>query len=249
MARDPELARELARHATLPYRLVAEAVGTFALTFVAAGADVMGVISNGEVGPAARAVAPGLLVMAFVYALGDTSGAHFNPAVTLGFTLKGLFPPGWMAAYWVAQLSGATAGALVLRGLFGDAIAAGVSTPHVAPLVAVTLEIVLAWMLITVILGTADRASLIGPNAAIAVGATIALCGLIAGPIEGASMNPARSLGPAVVALRLADVWIYVVGPVLGALLAVGITGLLHGMGHTRQEVEAAAGRGSASRR
>jgi aquaporin Z len=240
---------ELAREAALPYRLVAEAVGTFALTFVAAGADTMAVVSNGEIGPAARAVAPGLLVMAFVYALGDTSGAHFNPVVTLGFTLKRLFPPTWMAAYWGAQLVGAVAAALLLRGLFGDVVAAGVSTPHVASLVALTLEAVLTWILVTVILGTADRASLIGPNAAIAVGATIALCGLIALPIEGASMNPARSLGPAVVVGKLQDTWIYVVGPTLGALAAVGLTVLLHGSGRDPKEIEAAAGKGMRSRR
>ena len=249
MARRTGLDEELARQAALPYRLVAEAVGTFALTFVAAGADTMAVVSNGEIGPAARAIAPGLLVMAFVYALGDTSGAHFNPVVTLGFTLKRVFPPAWLAAYWGAQLLGAVAAALLLRGLFGDAMSAGVSTPHVAPVVALVLEIVLAWLLVTVILGTADRASLIGPNAAVAVGATIALCGLIALPIEGASMNPARSLGPAIVAGRLQDVWIYILGPVVGALAAVGLTILLHGMGADEKEVEAAAGKGTRSRR
>jgi aquaporin Z len=249
MATRSDLTRELSRDAALGVRLVAEAVGTFALTFVAAGADTMGIISGGQVGPAARAVAPGLLVMAFIYALGDTSGAHFNPAVTLGFTLRRLFPAAWMFAYWAAQLVGAVAAALVLRLLFGEALGAGVSTPHVAPLVALALEGALSWILVTVILGTADRARLIGSDAAIAVGATIALCGLIANPVEGASMNPARSIGPALVTLRLTDVWIYVLGPALGAVAAVGLTAYLHGASpRDSKQVEMATGKGSRSR-
>ena len=210
-------------------RLGAELIGTFGLTFVAAGADTLARVSGDQVSVAARAVAPGLLVLALVYAIGDRSGAHFNPAVTLAFAVRRLFPAAWLVPYWLAQLVGAVLAAGLLVVLFGDAAAAGVSQPHVAIPTAVVLEVTLTAILATVILGTADRASLIGPDAAIAVGATIALCGLIALPIEGASMNPARSIGPALVNGDLADAWIYVLGPAAGALIAVGIARFLHG--------------------
>jgi aquaporin Z len=214
----------------LSRRLAAEVFGTFALTLVAAGADVAGRLSGGEVSPAARAVAPALLISSMIYALGDVSGAHYNPVVSLAFALRRLFPVAWLVPYWLAQLTGAIGASLLLRALFGDVVAAGVSQPHlVSPGTAVVLETLLTWLLGTVILGTADRNRLIGPNAALAVGATIAMCGLLAIPLEGPSMNPARSIGPAVVSGRLADLWIYLVGPALGSVLAVGLAVLLHG--------------------
>ena len=210
-------------------RLGAEAVGTFALVFAAAGGDVMAAVSGGEVGPAARAVAPALMVTALIYAVGDASGAHFNPAISLAFTARRLFPATWLPAYWTAQLVGAVSAALLLRALFGTAVAEGVSTPHVPAATAVTIEAVLTMLLATIALGTADRYRIVGPNAALAVGATIAMAGLIALPVEGGSMNPARSLGPALVAGELGNVWIYVVGPVIGALLGVAVAWLVHG--------------------
>jgi len=218
------------RSTTWTRRLAAELFGTFALTFVAAGADVAGRLSGGEVGAAARAAAPALLIAAMIYALGDVSGAHYNPVVSLGFAMRRLFPASWLAPYWLAQLGGAIAAAFVLRGLFGGALEAGVSEPHlVTSGTAVVVEALLTLLLVTVILGTADRSRLVGPNAALAVGATIALCGLIAIPLEGASMNPARSFGPAIASGRIGDLWIYLVGPVVGSILAVGLTFLLHG--------------------
>ncbi len=180
----------------------------------------------------ARAVAPGMLVAAFIYALGDASGAHFNPAVTVAFASKALFPWRRVPAYWLSQLSGAIVAVLVLRALLGNVGDLGATTPHVTGTAAVAIEVVLTWTLVTVVLGTADRYRLIGPNAALAVGATIALCGLWAGPLEGASMNPARSIGPAIVSGHLADTWIYVLGPVIGALAAVATTAVLHGTRH-----------------
>ncbi len=222
-------------------------MGTFALVFVAAGADTMAEVSGGAISVAARAVAPGLMVGALIYAISDASGAHFNPVVSLAFALKRLFPVSWLAPYWAAQLTGALAAATVLQALFGVALVAGVSTPHVTPQTALALEALLSAILVTVILGTADRARIVGPNAAIAVGGTIALCGLIALPIEGASMNPARSIGPALVAGRLADLWIYVLGPVVGALLATLATTALHGAGASDERAaEAARGGGTA---
>ena len=213
-----------------PRRLTGEAFGTFALVFVAAGADVMARISGDEVSAAARAVAPALLVAAMIYSIGDTSGAHFNPVVTLAFGLKRLIPASWMPAYWIAQVVGAIGAALLLRTLFGEALSAGVTTPKlVGAGTATAIEAVLALLLVSVVLGTADRYRVVGPNAALAVGATIALCGLIALPVEGASMNPARSLGPALVAGLLGDLPIYLVGPAIGAVGAVLLTQFLHG--------------------
>jgi len=210
-------------------RLTAEAFGTFALVFVAVGADTMALVSGGRVSEAARAVAPALMVAALIYAIGDVSGAHLNPVVSLAFALKRLVPVTWLVPYWTAQLAGAVLACLLVRALFGDAVRAGVSTPHVPDGTAVAIEAVLTWLLVVVILGTADRHRIVGANAALAVGATIALCGLIALPIEGASMNPARSAGPALVSGDLANLWIYILGPVIGASLAVLLTRFLHG--------------------
>ncbi len=223
-------------------RLGAEAFGTFALVFVAAGADTMAVVSDGQVGVVARALAPALMVAALIYAIADASGAHFNPVVSLAFALRSLFPVSWLVPYWAAQRAGAMAAVLVIRALFGDQVAAGISTPHVAGPTALAIETILILILVTVTLGTADRARIVGPEAAIAVAATIMLCGLIALPIEGASMNPARSLAPAIVALRFDDVWIYLLGPVFGATLAVGATGLLHGAAPDERSAQAAQG-------
>jgi len=226
-----------------PRRIAVEVFGTFALVFVAVGADTMASVSEGAISAAARAVAPGLVVAAMVLSLGDVSGAHFNPVVSLAFSLKRLFPARWLVPYWTAQLVGATAAALLVRAMFGEAVRAGVSTPHVPQTTAVALEAVLTWFLVVVILGTADRARIVGPDAALAVGGTIALCGLIALPIEGASMNPARSFAPALVAGSFGDVWIYVLGPLIGGCLAVGLTRLVHGAtDHDRKAGEAARG-------
>lgn len=222
-------------------RLFAELLGTFALTFVAAGGEVIAVISGGEVSPAARAVAPGLLVMAMIYTLGSQSGAHFNPVVTLAFTLRQDFPWRRVPSYWVAQIVGAVLAALLLRVLFGLVGHLGATLPRHGIIEALVMEVVLTFLLVTVILGTATNHRLTGPNAAIAVGGTIALIGLFAAPISGASMNPARSLGPFLVSGQLADAWIYIVGPLVGALLAVLVAWLLRGK-TTQEAVEAAKG-------
>jgi aquaporin Z len=230
----------------LATRLGAELLGAGMLTFVAAGGDAMAHVSGGEISVAARAVAPGLLVAGLIYALGDRSGAHFNPAVTVAFTLRRLFPVRLAGPYVVAQLVGACLAAVVVRWLFGGALDAGVTRPLlVGPANAVAIEAILTTILVTVILGTADRARVVGPNAAIAVGGTIALCGLIALPIEGASMNPARSTGPAVIMGDVGSLWIYWVGPLIGASLAVAIARLLDGpVVNDRSARKAASGGG-----
>jgi MIP family channel proteins len=212
-----------------------------ALVFVAVGGDAAGVVTGGEVGVAARAVAPALLVTAMIYGIGDVSGAHFNPVVTAAFALKRLFPPALVPVYWFAQTLGAIGGALLVRALLGDAVKDGVSTPHISSASALGFEVVLTLLLVTVILGTADRHRIVGTEAALAVGATIALCGLVALPLEGASMNPARSLGPAVVAGRFDSLWIYLVGPFIGAAAAVGVNAVLHGARDRDPEARRAA--------
>jgi aquaporin Z len=222
-------------------RLLAELLGTFALTFVAAGGEVVAVISGGEVSQAARAVAPGLLVMAMIYTLGNESGAHFNPVVTLAFALRHDFPWIRLPSYWIAQFVGAVLAALLLRALFGLTAHVGATLPHHGTIQALIMEIVLTFLLLTVILGTATNHKLTGHNAAIAVGGTIALAGLFAAPISGASMNPFRSLGPYLVSGQLAEAWIYLVGPLVGTLLAVAVAWLLRG-GTTREAVETAKG-------
>ncbi|HEX7671179.1 MAG TPA: aquaporin [Polyangiaceae bacterium] len=227
---------------SLGRKCLAEFLGTFALVWVGAGID-LGASVPGASNDAVRAIAPGLLVGAFIYALGDISGAHFNPVVSAAFVIKRLFPARWLPAYWIAQLGGAIAGAVVFRALLGDVGGLGVTRPMVGAAPAVAIEGLATLFLVTVILGTADRYRVVGTDSALAVGATIALCGLWAGPLTGASMNPARSLGPAVVSGSLVDVWIYIAGPALGALGALVVARVLHGPFTTDPEkVRAAEG-------
>ena len=221
--------------------LLAEMLGTFLLTFVAAGADVYDAIGHGPVNANARLVAPGLMVMAMIYVVGGLSGAHFNPVVTLAFALRRDFPWKRVPGYIIVQIIGAIIAALILRSLFGLAGHLGETLPHAGTIPALVTEIILTFILITVILGTATNHSLIGHNAALAVGGTIALDGMFAYTASGASMNPARSLGPFIVAGQLGDAWIYIVGPLVGGLIAVGIAYLLRGK-TTPQAVETASG-------
>ena len=210
-------------------RLLAEILGTFLLTLVAAGGIIISSISHGEVSPVAHYVAAGLLIAALIYALGSTSGAHFNPVITLAFALRRDFPWRRVPGYWIAQLLGAVLASLLLRQLFGTVEHLGATLPKGGTGVAFVMEILLTFLLVTVVLGVAAKAELVGNNVAIAVSSTIILCGLFAGPISGASMNPARSLGPFLVSGELGDAWIYIVGPFVGALLAVGMAILLRG--------------------
>jgi aquaporin Z len=228
-------------------RLLAEILGTFVLTFVAAGALMAGVLSQGEVDHVAKAVAPALVVTALIYAFGDISGAHFNPAVTLAFALRGDFEWRRVPGYWVAQLAGATGAAMLLRWLLGSVAHLGATETRLSDGKTIVLEAVLTIVLVTVILNAASRHSLIGTDAALAVGATIALCGLFAGTLTGASMNPARSFGPAVVSAHTTRLWLYAVGPFAGAVIAVLFSIVLHPH-RDREEREAAEGDASAGR-
>ena len=216
---------------TTERRLLAELLGTFALTLVAAGGQVIAAVSDGGLGQTAVVVAPGLLVMVMIYTLGPISGAHLNPTVTLAFALRRDFPWRRVPGYWVAQFLGAMLAALLLRALFGLAGHLGATLPHHGAATSLVMESILTFFLITVILAASASYKIAGHNAALAVGATIILDGLFAAPISGASMNPARSLGPAVVGDQLGSVWLYLLGPGLGALLAVAVAWLLRGPG------------------
>jgi aquaporin Z len=224
-------------------QLLAEIVGTFFLTFVAAGAEVAGVLSDGRVGDAAKAMAPGLVVLALIYASGDVSGAHFNPAVTSAFALRGVFPWAKLPAYVAAQLAGSCLAAIVLRALFGTLRDVGVTRLTVSVGKGLALEVIITALLVLIILNTAHRHSIIGTEAALAVGATIALAGLFAGPLSGASMNPARSLGPALVSGATNHVWVYIVGPLAGAGAATALSFAFH-PDRNEDEDEAAEGDG-----
>ncbi|MDQ2800490.1 MAG: aquaporin [Armatimonadota bacterium] len=234
LPKEPGLADQLR-----PY--FAEMLGTFALTFVAAGGEVIAHVSGGEVSHAARMIAPGLVVMALIYAIGDASGAHFNPAVTFAFAARCSFPWTRVPGYWASHMIGSLLAAALLRSLFGNVADLGANHPHYGVGTSFVMEVFLTMLLITVILGTATRYSLIGPNAALAVGATIALCGLFAGPISGASMNPARSLGPALLSGKVDSAWVYLAGPFLGSALATLGMAYLHKQKDPKED-EAAEG-------
>ncbi len=212
-------------------RLFAEVLGTFLLVVVAAGAPVVDVVSHGKVPLDAQVVAPGLMVMAIIYFMGMVSGAHLNPAVTLSFAARGNFPWSRVPGYVLAQLVGATAASLLLRALFGTVghLGATLPGPGIATATALVVEALLTLGLVSVILGTASGARNVGANAALAVGGYIALAGLWAAPVSGASMNPARSFGPELLAGDWTGWWAYLAGPLAGGLLAVGIAWILRG--------------------
>jgi aquaporin Z len=212
-------------------RLFAEAWGTFLLVVVAAGADVVGAQSGGAISLGMKVVAPGMMVMAIIYFMGTVSGAHLNPAVTLAFAARRNFPWSRVPGYLVAQIIGGVAAASFLRAMFGTRGLLGATTPGagVGDFRALAMEVLLTTGLVSTILGTASGARNIGSNAALAVGGYIALAGLWAAPISGASMNPVRSFAPDLIRGDLTTTWIYVVGPLLGGMIAVGFEWILKG--------------------
>lgn len=224
-------------------RLFSEVLGTFMLVVVAAGAPVVDARSHGQVPLDAQVIAPGLMVMAIIYFMGTISGAHLNPAVTISFALRRNFPWKRVPGYIVAEFAGAILAALFLRATFGNVADLGATAPGagMSGVTAMLIEMVLTAGLVSVILGTASGARNIGANAALAVGGYIGLAGLWAAPISGASMNPARSLGPALVGAHWTAWWAYVIGPLAGGLLAVGFAWILRGA-PSRYADEAAQG-------
>ena len=199
-------------------RAAAEALGTFALVFAGCGAVVTNATEGGALGLTGIAATFGLIVMAMIYATGHLSGAHINPAVTIAFTLTRHFPTRDAAAYIAAQLLGATAAALVLLAAWSSKPASlGATVPTVGTGTALLYEVLLTAILMFVIMAVATDTRAVGAGAAIAIGGTVVLDILVGGGVSGASMNPARSFGPALAAGEWRDVWIYLVGPVTGA--------------------------------
>jgi aquaporin Z len=202
-------------------KLAAEFVGTFILVFAGTGAIVINDASMGAVSHVGVALTFGLVVLAMIYAVGDVSGAHLNPAVTLGFLGARRFKARWVAPYIGSQAAGALLASLTLRLLFPTDANLGGTTPAGDALQSFVLETILAFILMFVILSVSTGPKEKGIMAGIAVGSVIALEAMFAGPISGASMNPVRSLAPAVVAWRLDYLWIYLAAPILGALASV----------------------------
>lgn len=202
-------------------RLLAEFIGTFTLVFAGTGAIVVNQISGGTIGHAGVALTFGMVVLAMIHTFGDVSGAHLNPAVTLGFAAARRFAWTAVPGYVVAQVCGALAASGLLRLLFPGHPTLGATAPAGPWEQSLALETVLTLLLMLTILSVSTGAREKGITAGLAVGAVIALEAMFAGPICGASMNPARSLAPAAVSGQLQHLWIYLVAPVLGALLAV----------------------------
>jgi aquaporin Z len=214
-------------------RLFAEVLGTFLLVLAAAGGPAIAAYSHGAVSRVAYVSAPGLMVMAVILSIGLISGAHLNGAVTLAFALRHEFPWKRVPGYLAAQLVGSVLACLLLWALVGKVGLLGATEPGrgVSDLQAMVMEAVLTFGLVTVILGTASGAQNVGPLSALAVGGYVALAGLWASPISGASMNPGRSFGPDLVMGDFSHLWLYLVGPLLGALVAVGAARALRGRG------------------
>jgi aquaporin Z len=210
-------------------KLLAELIGTYALVFAGTGAIVIDQLSGGAITHVGVALTFGLIVLAMIYTLGDVSGAHLNPAVSIGFVVSGRFSLRELFPYIGAQIAGALLASLTLHLLFPQNALLGATLPAGSAGQSFILEVLLTALLMLVILNVSHGAKEKGITAGIAVGAVIALEALFAGPVCGASMNPARSLAPALVSGHLEHLWIYLSAPLLGALVAVPIFALLRG--------------------
>lgn len=210
-------------------RLVAELFGTFALVFAGTGAIVVNAVSGGQVTHVGVSLTFGLIVLAMVYAVGDVSGAHLNPAVSIGFAVAGRFPAREVVPYVLAQCAGAFLASGAIRFLFPDHPNLGATLPAGTAAQSFVLEVILTLILMFVALSVATGAKERGLLAGVAVGGVVALEALFAGSICGASMNPARSLAPAVMSGLLEHLWVYLAAPTLGACLAVAVSRCVHG--------------------
>jgi aquaporin Z len=214
-------------------RLFSEVLGTFLLVLVAVGADVVKTVSGVPISRAAAVTAPGLMVMAAILFMGKVGGAHLNPVVSIAFALRSEFSWRRVPGYIAAQGVGGVLACLFLWAVLGRHGTFGATLPggNISDAQAMLFEVVLTMGLVSVILGTASSAQNVGGLSALAVGAYIALAGLWASPISGTSMNPVRSLAPDLMRGDFSHAWVYVVGPLLGALLAVVFAVILRGRG------------------
>jgi aquaporin NIP len=226
------------RDRRLARALVAEAIGTFALVFAGCGA-IMVDAKTGALGHVGVAISFGLVIMVMVYALGHVSGAHLNPAVTLSFVLSRHFPRRRILPYWSAQVAGALGAALVLRGSLGDLAHVGATYPSGSDAQAFLWEAVLSFFLMLVVMAVATDTRAVGEAAAIAIGGVVGLDALFGGPITGASMNPARSLGPGIAAGDLHAIWIYILAPITGTAVAALTSTFLRAQPAPARPVEA----------
>jgi aquaporin NIP len=206
----------------LARQALAELIGTFALGFAGCGAIMVDATTH-ALGHVGVAISFGLVIMVMIYAVGHISGAHFNPAVTFAFALTRHFPWRRVAVYWPAQLAGALAAALVLRGSLGNVAHVGATVPSGSDGQAFLWESVLTFFLMFVIMAVATDTRAVGEAAAIAIGGTVGLDAMFGGPITGASMNPARSLGPAIAGGDYTAIWVYIAAPLLGAAVAAAV--------------------------
>jgi aquaporin Z len=225
-------------------RLFSELLGTFFLVLVAAGGGMMGHAFPGVISRTAAVVAPALMVMAIILFMGKVSGAHLNPAVSIAFALRRDFPWWRVPGYVIVQLAGATLAALFLHAVINVSATYGSNYPAsgYSHLAAFWMELILTMGLVSVILGTASGAQNVGVIGAFGVGSYIALAGLWGSPISGASMNPARTFGPDLVSGTFTGYWVYLAGPIAGAVLAVGIAFVLRGRGGDKSAAGAAQG-------
>jgi MIP family channel proteins len=221
--------------------LVAEAIGTFALVFAGCGA-IMVDAKTGQLGHIGVAITFGLVIMAMIYAVGHISGAHFNPAVTFAFSLSRHFPWPRAGLYWIAQLAGALTAAAILRGSLGNIAHIGVTLPSGSQGQSFLWELVMTFFLMFVIMAVATDTRAVGEAAAIAIGGTVGLDAMFGGPISGASMNPARSIGPAIISGDLHALWLYIVAPIVGASLAALTYQLIRDEPHQVEEPAGSAG-------
>jgi len=225
-------------------RLFSELLGTFFLVLVAAGGGMMGQAFPDTVSRTAAVTAPALMVLGVILFMGKVSGAHLNPAVSIAFALRADFPWARVPGYIVVQLVGATLAAWFLQAVIGVSASYGsnVPAPGYSNFLAFVMETVLTFGLVSVILGTASGAQNLGVIGALGVGGYIALAGLWGSPISGASMNPARTFGPTLVGMDFGAYWVYVAGPIAGAVIAVGAAFVLRGPGGGRSGSAAAQG-------
>lgn len=211
-------------------KFLSEILGTFGLIFAGCGAIVVNDVTGGAIGHLGICTVFGLVVMAMVYSFGDVSGAHINPAVTIAFWISGRFPLKEVGPYILAQIIGSSAACALLWYLFpGESTFLGATLVSGTVMQSFVLEVAITFLLMLIIIMVATGSKEVGTLAGIAIGAAVAVLALVGGPISGASMNPARSLGPALVSGNLEHIWLYVIAPVIGAALAVPVSNMIKG--------------------